>query len=195
MTLEEFKKIADKHGLRSNISGSRIAIEGKGDFRLNEVEPSYRIDTIDVDGEIEFKNVGNVKISISNPINTNIIFNNEGDVLIDAPSVNSRLEFNNKGKVYMGYSGGVIEIIPSNLKFNNGGSVTLLTDDLPSGFEFNNGKGVALPYIEDTNLIKTLKTNGAPLFALNVDFFRVKIQGIEGNRLVSLLNKRLIKGY
>ena len=201
MTLEEFKFNADRHGLRSNISGSRIAIEGKGDFRLNEVEPKYRMDNIDVDGEIEFKNVksidekGDVRISISNPINTNIIFNNEGDVRIDAPSVNSRLEFNNKGNAYLGYAGGVIEIIPSNLKFNNGGSVTLLTDNLPSGFEFNNGKGVALPYIEDTNLIKTLKTNGAPLFALNIDFFRVKIQGIEGNRLVSLLNKRLIKGY
>lgn len=202
MTLEEFKFNVDRHGgIKSNISGSRIVIEGEGEFHLNEVPPKYRMDNIDVDGEIEFKNVysfkgggekGDVRIKINKSINTNIIFNNGGDVWIDAPSVNSRLEFNNKGKVYVGYGVDVIKIIPSNLKFNNSGNVTLMTDNLPSGFEFNNGKGVALPYIEDPNLIKTLKTNGAPLFALNMDFFRAKIQGIEGNRLVSLLNKRIL---
>lgn len=201
MTLEEFKFNVDRHGwIKSNISGSRIVIGGEGKFHLNEVQPKYRMDNIDVDGEIEFKNVysnnmgekGDVKIEINKPINTNIIFNNEGNVTIVAPSVNSRLEFNNKGNVYLDYAGGVIKIIPSNLKFNNSGNVSLLTDNLPSGFEFNNGKDVAIPYIEDTNLIKTIKTNGTPLFALNMAFFRAKIQGIERNRLVSLLNKRLL---
>lgn len=202
MTLSEFKKIANKHGisLSGNIFGSRITIEGNSDFILNDVDPRYKIDTIEVDGEIEFKNAGssyrkekgNVAIRIPGPINTNIIFNNEGDVVIESPVINSRLEFNNKGNVYIGYQGDDIKIIPDNLKFNNGGNVTLLTDNIPSGFEFNNGKEVALPYIKDTNLIESFKKRGV-VFGLNLKFAsKMRVKGIDRSRLTSWFNKRIL---
>ena len=94
MTREEFIKKLESKGYSYREEGNKIIVDEDNGY-VNLI--SLKI----IPGEIEFSNKGNLFLGDLESISPNVLFSNQGNVLLKLTSIPKGVEFNNRKDVYL----------------------------------------------------------------------------------------------
>jgi hypothetical protein len=145
---------------------------------------------------VEFNNKANINFLNIESIDTDVIFNNEGDVDLSIESIDTNVTFSNNGKVILPK----LTSITNEVTFTNKGKINITKiEKLPSGLKFNNTDAIALINIKDKNSINGVVFNNKNAVILNKDLNYLKFTMHEGKipdidplKLITLIHKRNI---